>query len=285
MDIISAPLGILLGYIYSHVNSYGLALIIFTVIAKIVLLPFSIKQQKSMANMARIQPKLYELKKKYKNDQQTLSQETMRIYKEENVSMLGGCLPLLIQLPILLGLYQVINRPLTYVLRLSGEQIASVVQTLGLGFTESQIKAKELVIAQAMKVNAHLLPEFSKIGFIDFNFLGLNLSQTPSISTPSLLWIIPLLAALSSFFSTQLTAKATPGTGSSSGSAAQAASMSKSMRYMMPVMSLWITFTMPGGVGFYWLLTNLLMVVQQYALNKFIPVNQLPSNQKEKTKK
>ena len=109
---ITRPLGYIISLIYNFVQNYGLAIILFTIIVKLILLPLQIKSQKAMKKQQKIQPIIAELQKKYANDQQRLQQEMMKVYKENNVSMTGGCLPLLIQMPILIGLYRVIQSPL-----------------------------------------------------------------------------------------------------------------------------------------------------------------------------
>lgn len=270
--LINKPLGFILGSIYTFVQSYGLAILLFTLVIRIILLPLSVKQQKSMVSTARLQPKIKELEKKYKNDRQKQSEELMKLYQSEGVNPASGCLPMLIQLPIIFGLYSVINRPLSYLVGLTTEQITNLSEILGLGYKASEIGMKEIYIAEAMRNNAASLPsQFASLNMIDFNFLGLNLATSPSISQLSPLWIIPVLAGITAYLSSWVTMKVSP-SASSMGSG-QAASMTKSMLYTMPLISVWITFTMPSGVGLYWIMSNALMVVQQYLLNRIIPIN------------
>ena len=120
------PIGYLLGWIYNLIPNYGWALIVFTLVVKLLLLPLGLKQQKSMTKMQAMQPKITALQEKYKNDQQKLSQETMKLYKEYGVSPMGGCLPMLIQLPILFALYRVLYRPLTYMLHMTDKAIGAL---------------------------------------------------------------------------------------------------------------------------------------------------------------
>ena len=114
--IITRPLGWIIQQIYNLVANYGLSIIIFTVLIKLILLPLNIKSQKAMKKQQKIQPYVAELQEKYKNDQEKLQREMMKLYKDNNISMAGGCLPMLIQMPILVGLYQVIQKPLQYML-------------------------------------------------------------------------------------------------------------------------------------------------------------------------
>ena len=115
-ELITVPLGYIIEMIYNLVQNYGLSIIIFTIIVKMLLIPLNIKSQKAMKKQQKIQPILAELQKKYANDQQKLQTEMMKLYKENDVSMMGGCLPLLIQFPLLIGLYRVIQGPLKYLL-------------------------------------------------------------------------------------------------------------------------------------------------------------------------
>ena len=279
--IINRPMGFILGAIYNFVQSYGLSIILFTLVMKIILLPISIKQQKSMASTARIQPKIKELEKKYRGDKQKQSEEMMKLYKEEGVNPMSGCLPMLIQFPIIIGLYSVINKPLTYLLQVTSEQIMEIVHALGLGYAGNEI-GMEIFVAEAMRNNISAIPEALRhIPLIDFNFLGLNLASAPSISEPSVLWIIPILAGLSALISSKITAKSNPAAAGNE----QTAAMTKSMTFTMPLISLWITFTLPAGVGLYWITSNILMTVQQYLLNKAIPMSPPEQNSKKGDRK
>lgn len=289
MGFISRPFGILLFALNHLVGNYGWALVIFTILVRLLLLPLSVKQQKSMQSTQRIQPKLAELQKKYANDKEKLNEETMKLYKEHNVNPMGGCLPLLIQFPIIIGLYQVIIRPLTYMLNMSADTIATLTQQVnevlvakGQAALEG-IRQSEIIIAQ------NLTPEMLKsvglesVSLINFNFLGLNLGDTPSVgftrinfelfgqmfSSPfielSPLLLIPILAALTTFLSTKIST-AISGSKPQEGSAA---STMNTMNMLFPLMTAWFAFTMPAGVGLYWILGNIIQVVQQIVLTKY----------------
>lgn len=244
---ITGPMGSILSFIYSFTASYGLSIILFTVFMKIILLPLAIKQQKSMAEMQKIQPLLAELQKKYKNDKEKLNMETMKLYQEHKVNPAAGCLPLLIQLPIIFGLYRVIYRPLTYILNMSQEEIAKV----GASLNPPINATNEIAIAEQMKN-------------INLEFLGLNLAQTPQLSSPSLVWIIPILAAATTYLSSKVTSKTT-----NAAQNQQAAQMQNNMMSVFPVMTGFLCFTLPSGVGLYWVVSNLLQMIQQVVLNKF----------------
>lgn len=280
--LIVVPLGYILGFIYQLVESYGWSLIIFTVLIKLLLLPLGLKQQKATTKMQQVQPKLLEIQAKYANDQQKLSEETMKLYKEYGVNPMGGCLPLLIQLPILFGLYRVIYKPITFMLHKSAEEVAALTEQYAANpefiekFGEIAGKAAnqaEILIAKAFDL-------------VNFDFLGLDISATPSLGHPSLLWLIPILAAVTTYLTSKITTlmsgnnkkkeeeekkparvlspdQKTPASGNS------AESMTKTMTIMMPLMTLWITFTFPATIGVYWTISNVLSLAQTILLNGY----------------
>lgn len=279
--LITIPLGYILGFIYSFVQNYGWSLIIFTLIIKVVLLPLGLKQQKATTKMQQVQPKMAEIQKKYANDQQKLSEETMKLYKEYGVNPMGGCLPLLIQLPILFGLYRVIYSPLTYMLHFTDEKVAQLTAQYVEKFGEisgAAANQAQIIIAKANDL-------------INFNFLGLDISATPSLANPSIIWIVPILAAVTTYLTSKVsTAMAgnkskdkktdengvvkkervlSPDQKTNGASANSAESMTKSMTIMMPLMTLWITFTLPATLGVYWTISNLLSILQTIVLNGY----------------
>jgi len=276
MHIFTKPLGMILSFIYNVTNSYGLSIILFTILIKLLLLPLTIKQQKSMVEMQKVQPLLTELQKKYKNDKEKLNAEMMKVYQEHKVNPAGGCLPLIIQLFIVFALYRVIYQPLKYMLNFSKEQILEIVNALNLGIAENLLAQKEIFIAEQMRIN------FEKLGHleflhnvkpIDFNFLNfINLADTPNISKISVLWIFPILASLTTYVSSKLTSASSVQQGNSKQND-QAAQMQKSMMTMFPIMTAFITFSLPAGVGLYWVVSNLVQMVQQVFLNKYFAPN------------
>ncbi len=280
--LIVVPLGYILGFIYQFVQSYGWSLIIFTVLIKLLLLPLGLKQQKATTKMQQVQPKMQELQAKYANDQQKLSEETMKLYKEYGVNPMGGCLPLLIQLPILFGLYRVIYKPITFMLHKSTEEVAAFTEQYAANpdfvekfgeITGNAANQAEILIAKAFDL-------------VNFDFLGLDISATPNLANPSLLWLIPVIAAVTTYLTSKVTTlmsgkdkkdkqeekkptrvlspdQKTPSSTNS------AESMTKSMTIMMPLMTLWITFTFPATIGVYWTISNVLSLVQTILLNGY----------------
>ncbi|MBQ4631119.1 MAG: YidC/Oxa1 family membrane protein insertase [Clostridia bacterium] len=278
MSFLRKPLGILLGWIYEFVGNYGLALILFTLAVKIILLPLTLKQQKSMIKTQRIQPEIAKLQEKYKNDKQLLSQETMKLYKEYNVSPMGGCLPMIVQLFILFALYAVIREPLTNMFNLSGAEIK--------GFKEAAVAAGEPLKKGMEQIGiAHYLNGAGSEYGINFNFWGgFDLSVTPSLKEWTT-WFVPALAGITTYLSSKVTTwmnkkpadkkeeqkpqrilspeqKKTPGSQNNEG-------MMKSMTYIMPVFTVFLTFSFPMAMGFYWIASNVFSILQTVLLNGY----------------
>ncbi|MBQ2967520.1 MAG: YidC/Oxa1 family membrane protein insertase [Clostridia bacterium] len=260
--LVYKPLAWILIQIYALVQNYGLSIILFTIIIKLLMLPLSIKQHKSMAKMQRVRPLMEYLQKKYKDDQQRLQQETMKLYKEEGVSPAGGCLPLLIQLPILIGLYQVINRPLTFILQLPKDVIAAMkAELIDAGIT---IGGEIDIYRNMGELSNKFAEAVAKMTRLDFNLFGIDFSQTPDfMGEITVLWLVPILAAATAYLSSYVTRKlqAMPQT-------EQQASSMKTMNMMMPMMSAVFCFMLPAGVGLYWIMSNVVQIAQTILLNK-----------------
>lgn len=273
--IITTPLGWVFNFIYEFVGNYGLTLILFTILVKLVLLPLSIKQQKSMVKMQQIQPLLTDIQEKYKNDPQKQQAELMKFYKENKVNPSGGCLPLLIQMPVLICLYQVISLPLTFMLGMNNSE--SWAQVVKAGIDTAGKHASEL---QILAAKANKLINFDLVeGFID-------LSQKPEFTKPGWIWLIPILAAFTTYLTSKVSAmqaeknkqktekdidakpkRVLNPEAKQDSSADQMQSMSKSMTTIMPFFTLWIAFSYPASLGFYWFVSNVLTILQQLYLN------------------
>lgn len=272
MELIKVPIGYLLDWIYQFVGNYGGALILFTLAIKILLLPLGLKQQKSMTKMQKLQPQLAALQEKYKNDKNALGQETMKLYKKYDVSPMGGCLPLLIQLPILFALYRVIYEPLTYMCHMGQDAISALAKDFNFELTGNMMEQINLA-KLADKIN--------------FSFLGLDLSLVPSFDNwPTL--IIPVLAGVTTYFSSKITQWVnkndkpekkeepkkkerilSPEQKSTSQNANSAESMTKSMSTIMPLFTVWITYTLPMAMGVYWVASNVFSIGQTVLLNGY----------------
>jgi len=264
MGVIAQPFGYLLKILYELFGNYGWALVFFTILVNLLMLPLTIKQQKSTANMQKIQPLIAEVQKKYQYDKEKQSQELMKVYQQHNINPMGGCLPLLIQLPIILLLYQVITKPLTYMYNLNTDLINEL-KTL-LGFAPDAI-VQEITLAQKLTPEILQMPHFSHLPLIDFNFYGLDLGATPSFSVFNALWLIPILAALTSYLLTHLTMKQN-GQSNNTQDNPTVASMN-TMNKIMPLISAWVTFSFPAGIGLYWIMSNVVRMAQQIFLNYY----------------
>lgn len=240
--------GSILKFIYFNTGAnFGVALIIFTVFMKIVLLPLSIKQQRSMMAMQKIQPQLVEIQRKYANDKDKLGRETMELYKKNNVSPFGGCLPMIFQMIILIIMINIVYRPATYVMG-----VPDVAKDLG-----SQMQA-------------------AKDAGMHFMFLGIDLSIKPALTTfvtvPVLVsWILPALATLATYLSGVASQKMS-GNPNANAQNNDAQQMTKGMTTMMPIMTLVFTFTLPLSASLYWFISSITQVVQQFALSKLLKV-------------
>ena len=286
-------MGFIIEFIYNLVQNYGFSIIIFTVLIKLILMPLAVKSQKAMRKQQKIQPYMMELQQKYANDKEKLQQETMKLYKENNISMTGGCLPLLIQFPILIGLYRVIQKPLTYLLGVDfklTETLSRVTDIMTRMTAEHADIIGKLSTATAEQVANNSQIQLSKWvsilngpndpWVINFGFLGLDLSVVPSVSVNYilsgkfmyldrvLLILIPLIAILTTWLSMKQSQKMTqmPKNAQQDN---PAASMNKSMNVMMPIMTGIFTFTLPSGLGLYWIVSNLMQILQQYLLNQY----------------
>lgn len=269
-------LSFIINPIYGFVKDYGLAVILFTIIVKIILFPLGIKQQKTTAKTKKIRPELERIQAKYKNDKEKLNEETMKLYQKYGVNPMGGCLPLLIQLPILLGLYRVIQAPVTWFLRKtpavylegmvsSGEMAKEdIITKLTKLAGETDISAfseiGEIVSHLTEKVRDFEIKVASEFNLIDFDFLGMDLSRTPS--DDKLLLIVVALATGSAFFSNWVSKKLNP-------MSEEQAKQMKTMNMIMPLMTAFFTYTLPAGIGLYWFISTMLSVVQTVILTKY----------------
>ena len=276
------PIGIPLGWIMYTINSvvgnYGITLILFAALVKLCMIPIAIKQQKSMIANARLQPKMREIQKKYANNRTKYAEELNLLYKKEGFSPYTSCLPMAIQFPILFGMLDVIYNPIKHMIRLPADITAKSIEiaTSVLGEAGMSSYSKEMSVLSAIKVNPQAFVDglgsdaANKIAGFDFSMFGLFLGEQPSVSPAGrpmglylVLLLIPILSGLTAFWMSAATSKTTEATADGA-----AASMSKSMLYTMPLMSVWISFVVPAGVGIYWLISNILSAIQTVILNR-----------------
>lgn len=297
-DFLYGIFGYLFRFLLPIVGNYGLALLIFTLFFRAILLPTTIKQQKSSAKMVRLQPKLKRIREKYQDyspqeRNMKIQQETSELYQREGYSSMGAsCAPLLFQLPILWGLYGVIRNPLKYVLEISEEAIAALsgvmntitaaatgeaVVTAGnaAGRASAYIEATIISNIEAIvEAKPELLTQFGaeieKIRAFDFSVFGIDLGAIPKefytefgISKASILVLaIPVLSGLTSLLTSVISQvrqkKNNPNM--------ENQQMMGCMMLSMPLMSVWFTWSMPAAMGMYWILSNVLAFVQTLIL-------------------
>lgn len=251
-DFINKPLGYVLRFFADICGgNFAAAVLIFTVFINLLLIPLSIKSQKSTVQQTRIKPKLDELKKLCGDDKQKYNMEMQKLYQEEGVSMSGGCLPMIIRLLLMMSIYSLINRPLTYLMGVSDKAINAAEKLMG-GKNITELKIIDAVAHG--KIESSEIAE--KLDTIDFSLFGLDLTQTPKFGFDfandfQWIWLIPIGAflaqILTSIVSMAIQKKNNPEAPSMAG-----------MMLTMPLISLFIGFGLPGGVGFYWICSSLI---------------------------
>ena len=278
-EIITWPFAKLMVLFYNLTNSYGLALILFSLTVNLVLMPFMAKSKKSMMRTTRLQPRIQELQRRHEGNQQKLNAEMQKLYQEEGFNPASGCLWSLLPLFLLFPLYSIIRLPITRMMMAD----ASVVESLSELFTEqvSNLSAraagyKEIILTNLAHANWSSIPEELKTkGLMDINlnFLGVPLGDTPDwrvIFTGPWTWaaiglfLIPFISAGLSWVSMKVSTAINPTTAD-----AQSQSMNKSMNMMMPLMSVVFCFMMPAAMGIYWISNSVFGMARDYALTKY----------------
>lgn len=291
-DIVTVPFGWLMGWLYQVTGNYGVAMILFAVCVQMALLPITAKSKKSMMKMSRIQPQMQEIQRRYANDQQKQGEALRQLQQEEGVSMGGSCLWSLIPMFILFPLFTVIREPLTYILGCGADMAAQIVEILknldpeafGSNVAYAQVTAAQLIPQYAAEIKAALPAiEDTVLHGINFDFLGVNLGSVPSFAFWKWeaynwanigLFLIPLLSAGSQVLQTKIMQKQnnsviTDKNGVQDEEMAknsQANQTSQSMMLMMPLMSLWIGFTVSAGLSVYWFIGGVVRTIQDVIL-------------------
>lgn len=265
--------GYVLNFIYNLVQNYGLAIIIFTILLKLCMLPMSIKQQKTMKKSAKLQVEVRNLQDKYSNDPVRLNQEMMDLYKSENMSPFSGCLSSILQMIIIISIFFLVSRPLTFMLHIDEKVINDYVTEIREKEDGQNLNYQEIaVIREKAKDDENIN--------INMQFLGLDLSLVPTQNLSDWkVFVIPVLYVLTSIISMKLTTNMqnvnkTEGNENKENEkvneeAEAMAEMNKSMTYMMPIMSVSISLIAPLGLALYWFVSNLLMIIERLIINKF----------------
>ena len=284
---ICVPFAWLVRLFYNLTGSYGVALILFTLVIKLILLPFQMKSKKSMLRMNRLSGQMKDIQKRYANNQMKMNEEMQKLYAEEGINPMSGCLWSFIPLPILIALYSIIRQPITHFMMLKKDALEGLIQAATTaGVNMSNIVMMKDGVAAVGKDGFTQLASYGQINLVkavqelglatpdgwfnvNYKFIGLDLTATPweYIKNFSFTWaiigvvLIPILAGLSQFILSKITMKSQPQAD------ATAASM-KSMMYMMPLMSVYIAFIMPAALGVYWIAQSVFSLIQEVVLNK-----------------
>ena len=283
---VCAPFAALVRLFYSVTGSYGVSLILFTLVIKLILLPFQMKSKKSMLRMNRLNGQIKELQKRYAKNQVKLQEEMQKLYAEEGVNPMSGCLWSYLPLPILMALYSIVRQPITHFMMLSKDALEGIIATV----TKAGVDMSSIVMmkdgAAVVKDGFTQLSSYGQIELIrtvqelglevpegwfnvNYSFLGMDLTATPwnFVKSFEFTWavigviLIPILAGLSQFILSKITMSSQPSAD------ANGASM-KSMMYMMPLMSVYIAFIMPAAMGVYWIAQSVFSLIQELVLNK-----------------
>lgn len=295
LDVIAIPLGFLLKLIYNVIPNYYIAIFLFVLLIRLLLFPLSLKTQKGQADRARLAPRLEALQKKYAKDQKKLQEKQMALYEKHGVSPTGGCMPMLVQMLVLFGIISVIYSPIKHITSIPNDVVDASVNAIvaegnvdekqfanGSYYRELRMMQnlethKEAVIAGIAKLDAYdeakateyfnEMVEFEN----EFNFFGQNMLENPwnekGFGGINTLWLIPLISGITALFSSILSMHYTKMGGGEAQMQAQGCS-NVMMFGMMPAMSLFIAFSVPGAVGIYWICSNLIALLQTFILNQ-----------------
>ena len=299
--------GYILNWIYNVIGNYGWAIIIFSIIIKLILLPISIKQQKTMQKNNKLQEKMKEIKVKYKNNPEKQTEATMALYKEENMSLFSGCLSAIVQIILLFAVFYLVKSPLTYMKKVDVDIVNkynTIIQQYDLSsnsaYPEIEIlreidnikNLKEKELSEQEEENKTKLSEIKDDELdtlrINMDFFGLNLAQVPTKSSDWKVYIIPFLYVVMSVISMKITMVTNPNQnkkkkeetsqtetalvkkGQQEQEFDPVAQMNKNMTYMFPIMYLAVALIAPLGLALYWLMNSVLIIIERLILNKVL---------------
>ena len=304
-EILGIPLGWLLWAVYKLVKNYFVSIFLFTLIVRLATFPFSLKSQKSQAERAKLAPRLERIQKKYKGDYKKIQEKQTALYEKHGISQMGGCLPMLIPMVVLFGVIAVIYAPLQHLARIPQEiiSVSTTAVTMQDGETPEthpdKVNAKDmtgyykelrmLLVLEKGDNRANVeaaiaaLPEqdaASAAGYVDqmvtmksdFKFFGDTLLDQPWVkgsgfNSINILWLIPLISCATAFLSSLITSRMMKTTQQQDGQPGQGC-MTVVTLVAMPLFSLYISFTVPGAVGVYWICSNIIAVLQTVVMNK-----------------
>ncbi len=281
MGIILKPFALLLLFFYNFFQSYGIALILFALLVKLILFPLSIKGKKSMIQMNLLSGQMQQIQKQYGKDRERYNAEIQKLYAREKVNPMGGCLWSLMPLIILIPLYWIIREPVTYLMGVSGDLIGTVAEVTGVANSGAY---PQIAMAEALgnpdilaKAQQALGDAGAGLFSMDFSFLGINLAAIPKWNfwTQGFGWesiglfLLPLVSTVISFLSMKVSMKTNQ---INQGQAADDMTnkTNQSMMIMMPLMSLWIGFTVPAGLSIYWIAQYIFTIAQELLSSKML---------------
>lgn len=284
MNFFSNLFGYILNAIYMLVKNYGVAIILFSVLVKLLMLPLSIKQQKTMKKNEKIQKEMKILQTKHKGNPEMLNQEVMELYKREKINPFGGCFSIIIQFILLISMFYLVRSPLTYMKKIDKTAIDAKITQIQEENEEQGINKTYPEISIIKNIQENNLTEDEM--YINMNFLGLDLSQIPQENYQDFkVFIIPVLYVISSVISIKITSLTSnkleekPKEESTDlikqedkdemDQAEMTAQMNKTMTWMMPILAVSISLVAPLGLALYWLLNNIIMIIERLFLNKF----------------
>ena len=276
-------------FIYNNLafHNYGVAIIFFTLFVKIVLLPLTVKQQRSMERQQMINPELEALQQKYKDDRKKLQEEQMNLYSKYNISPMSGCLPMLIQLPLILVIYRIVRRPLTYIAGLASDKVKELVGIVNETWAKSrgwdgyEIQTNRFFMSSVSRADQFkALTDGAQQ--INMKFLGIfDLGETPKwqfwkygdqwkVYLPLLL--IPILAVATSYLQMFVSNRLNNMNQKKENGEQPALAGMNGLLKILPLMTFFIAFAVPAGLGFYWIVSNIFGIVQTILLKKLFTI-------------
>ena len=283
MGAISSIFGYLLDWLYNFFNNYGVAIIVFTILLKIILIPITIKQQSTIKKSNKLQEQMKVLQVKYKNNPEMLNQEMMNLYKSEKISPFSGCLSSILQLVIILSVFWLVSQPLTYMKKVDADVINQYKQEITQSGNTQTAYPEIAIINQKGSSDERVQ--------INMEFLGIDLSKVPTQSLNDWrVYIIPGLYIITSIISVKLTTNMQKKDKDKEkkkdiviedGKPKEEEEeinpmeqMNKNMLYMMPIMAVMISIVAPLGLALYWLISNILMIIERLVINKVMSVKE-----------
>lgn len=292
--------GYVLKLLYNVVGNYGWAIILFSVLVKILMLPISIKQQKTMKKNEKIQSELKQIQFKYKNEPEKLNQEMMALYKREGMSPFSGCLSSIVQIILLFSVFLLVRQPLTYMVKMDTNIINKMTEVVSKQDENTKNAYQEIAIIQYVRNLNNTdslnnegdfnIKDYAEQASLNMDFFGIDLSQVPTKNLTDIkTLIIPVLYVISSFISIRLSMTATKkkkedkklitdGTEEQEEKYNPTEDVNKTMVWMMPIMSVTIAVIAPLGLALYWLMNNILMIIERLVINKFLNKEETENN-------